>query len=137
MTAYAPLEWTPPRPLTDYRPAVPRSAEIRVGDDGRVHGVDGMLDQIAGALMKHAGPMITRDVLPAVRQDPALQTRVGQAVGQAVGQEVRPYLLVGAGALAIIAALQLARWYGQRAASTSDRRTSPARSPRNRRSGRR
>ena len=118
MTAYAPpLHWSPPPPLTEARLAqrpAPPSAEIRVGDDGRIHGVDGMLDQIAGALMRHAGPMIARDVMPAVREDPALQTRVGQAVGQAVGQEIRPYLLVGAGALALIAAVQFTRWYGQR-----------------------
>lgn len=116
MTAYAPA-WQTPSPLSPPSP----NPEIRVGDDGRIHGVDGMLDQIAGALMRHAGPMITRDVLPAVREDPALQTRVGQAVGQAVGQEIRPYFLVGAGALALIAAIQLGLWYGQRQAGRRPR----------------
>lgn len=92
----------------------PPSAEIRVGDNGYIHGVDGMLDQIASALTRHAGPMLVRDVLPVVRQDHELQARVGGIVGDRIAKELQPYLLIGAGALAIIAAIQLARWHRQR-----------------------
>jgi len=92
------------------RPAVPESARIRVGENGYIHGVDGMLDQVGSALMKHAGPMIVRDVLPAVRADPALQTRVGQAVGEAAASELAPWVALGAGALAIMAFVSVMRW---------------------------
>ena len=85
-----------------------------MGENGYIHGVDGMLDQIAGALARHAGPMLVRDVLPAVREDARLQARVGAAVGQAVTKEIRPYLLIGAGALGILAALEIGRWYAAR-----------------------
>lgn len=105
--AATPAPAPPPAPL----PAQAPSAEIRVGPNGYIHGVDGMLDQIAAALSRHAGPMIVRDVLPAVRADRQLQARVGAVVGQAIAQTLQPYLLVGAGALAILAAIQLGRWH--------------------------
>lgn len=92
------------------RPAVPESAQIRVGEGGYIHGVDGMLDQIGGALMKHAGPMIVRDVLPVVRSDQGLQTRIGAAVGEAAASELAPWVALGAGALAVIAVVQVIRW---------------------------
>jgi hypothetical protein len=91
-------------------PALPDSAQIRVGDRGYIHGIDGMLDQVAGALSRHAGPMIVRDVLPAVQKDHAMQIRFGTAVGQAVANEMQPWLILGAGALAVIATIQIVRW---------------------------
>lgn len=78
-----------------------------MGENGRIHGVDGMLDQIAAALMRHAGPAVRRDVLPAIREDRELQARVGSVVGDAIAKELRPYLLIGAGALVVIAGVQL------------------------------
>ena len=99
-------------------PAVPASAEIRVGENGRIHGVDGMLDQIAGALVKHARPVLVQDLLPAVQRDARMQDRVGAAIGQSMAAELRPWLVVGVGALAIVAAVQIAQWQRGRARAT-------------------
>ena len=110
-------------------PPPPRAEDnIRIGPDGRIQGVDGMLDQIAQALARHAGPMLARDVLPIVQRDQALQMRVGQsagtamadrlqsdaalqmrvgqAAGTAISSEIKPWVIAGASALAIIAAIQ-------------------------------
>ena len=92
----------------------PDPNEIRVGPNGYIHGVDGMLDQIAGALMRHAGPMLRREVLPAVREDAQLQTRVGAAAGRAVANELAPWVVLGAAALGVMAAIQLGRWSRER-----------------------
>ena len=107
----------PMPPLYVAPPPAPPSAEIRVGENGYIHGVDGMLDQIAGALSRHAGPMLVRDVLPAVRDDHELQTRVGTAVGQRIADTMTPYLFVGTTALVVMAAIQLGRWQRERRAS--------------------
>lgn len=121
----SPYAWTgqpePPRaePLT---PRSPNGADIRVGKDGRIQGVDGMLDQIAGALSRHAGPMLVRDVLPAVREDTALQTRVGAAVGQAMASRLAPWIALGAGALGVLAVVHVVRWRRDRQGERSKRR---------------
>ena len=94
-------------------PSPPPSGDIRVGENGFVHGVDGMLDQIASALTRHAGPMLVRDVLPVVQSDQAMQARVGQAVGQAMSERFMPWIIVGTGALAILAGVEV--WRATRA----------------------
>ena len=117
-----PPAWSAPPPLGSTPRPIPESAQIRVGERGYIHGVDGMLDQVAGALMRNAGPMLVRDVLPAVREDRALQARVGAAVGQEVARQVQPWLAIGAGALGILALLQLGKWYGDRRRAAGARR---------------
>ena len=107
-----PPAWTRPPPLgTVPTPTVPESAEIKVGENGFIHGVDGMLHQVADVVMQHAGPMLVRDVLPAVRADKELQERVGTAVGEEVARQVQPWLAIGAGALGLLALLSLNDWY--------------------------
>ena len=107
-------------------PKNPQAAEIRVGPNGHIEGVDGMLDQICSALTRHAGPMLVRDVLPAVRQDTALQKNIGAAVGQTVASELSPWIAIGAGALGVLAIVQVLRWrqaaQTRQAASRSRRR---------------
>ena len=93
---------------------MPESAQIRVGENGYIHGVDGMLDQIGGALMKHAGPMIVRDVLPAVQQDKQLQVTIGAAMGQSIAEQLQPWIIVGVGAISLIAIVQFAKWHGSK-----------------------
>ena len=126
--AWTGLETAPqPQPVT---PRSPNGADIRVGPNGRVEGVDGMLDQIAAALSRHAGPMLVRDVLPAVREDAALQARVGAAVGQAMASRLAPWIALGAGALGVLAFVQVVRW-------RQERREQPRREQPKRRRGRR
>ena len=90
-------------------PTIP-SSDIRVGENGYIHGVDGMLDQIASALTRHAGPMLRRDVLPALQADTSMQTRVGQAAGAAMAQRLLPWIVAGVGALGIVAAVEILRY---------------------------
>lgn len=76
---------------------------IRLGDNGRVHGIDGMLDQVSSALARQAVPMLSRDA--------ALQQNVGDAIGKAFAEEATPWIAVGASALAVIAVVLVARWH--------------------------
>lgn len=133
-TPPAPAPGPAPLPMPPASPATPsRPDEIRIGADGRIQGVDGMLDQIAQALAKHAGPMLARDVLPILQRDGALQmrvgqsagtaladrlrtdaelqTRVGQAAGAAVSASIKPWVIAGASALAVIAGIQAYQLY--------------------------
>ena len=95
----------PPRPGSP-----PPSSEIRVGENGYIHGVDGMLDQIASALTRHAGPMLRREVLPVLQRDETLQTRVGEAAGAAMAQKLLPWIIVGVGALGVLATIEVLRY---------------------------
>ena len=105
--AQASQDAPPPAPIT---PKNPQAAEIRVGPNGHIEGVDGMLDQICAALTKHAGPMLVRDVLPAVKADTGLQKNIGAAVGQTVASELSPWIAIGAGALGVLAIVQVLKW---------------------------
>ena len=115
----SPTVWSPPAPVGAGPLAAPpvtasaRVEDIRVGKDGRIHGVDGMLDQIAQALTRHAGPMLALDVLPIVQRDEALQTRVGQAAGVAMADTLKPWVIAGVSALAVLAAIEGYRFYTQ------------------------
>ena len=108
-----PPAWTPAAPVTE--------DDIRVGPGGRIHGVDGMLDQIAQALTRHAGPMFARDVLPIVQRDEALHTRVGQAAGVAMADNLRPWIIAGVGALGVLAAIEAYRFYSHTGARRARR----------------
>ena len=66
-------------------------------------GVDGLLNQIAAALAREAGPLIRDVILPEIRDDQALQRRVGDAAGRAAIQELKPVLWTVAGVLGIVA----------------------------------
>lgn len=93
----APAQTTDAAPV----PAAPPSQDIRVGPDGRIYGIDGMLDQIAQALMRNA----RTEILPAIQQDPRLQATVGAAVGR---QLAKP-LWVMAGVAAVWAGYAIYR----------------------------
>lgn len=98
----------------DLRGGPPPSAEIRVGENGRIHGVDGMLDQIAGALVKHARPMLLEDVLPVVRSDVQMQQRIGAAIGKTMADELRPWIVIGTVASIALTAVGVAQWWKTR-----------------------
>ena len=102
----------PPAPApvaTPIQPPTTGAPPIDVGPDGRIVGVDGMLDQIASALANQAGPMLARDVLPVLQRDTAMQATVGGAAGRELGRSLRgPLYLIG-GALAVLAAVAVYR----------------------------
>ncbi len=86
-------------------PAQP-APSIDIAPDGRLSGVDGLLDQISAALMRQVGPIVTNDVLPALQQDRELQRILGEGIGRGVGQKLAgpAWLLAGSvGVLAVAA----------------------------------
>jgi hypothetical protein len=91
---------TPP-PTTATAPAAP---PIAVAPDGRITGIDGMLDQIAAAVVGQARVQL----LPALQQDKALQDRLGEAIGRGAAREAAPALWIAAGALAVLAVAAVA-----------------------------
>lgn len=98
-----------------YRPAGQVSAKaaptsaIGVAADGRITGIDGMLDQVAGALVRQATPVVKTQILPALQQDKALQGTVGTAAGVAMADQLRPWVILGAVSLVAIAGTMLYR----------------------------
>jgi hypothetical protein len=84
-------------------PAGQAAPGVTVGSDGRIVGVDGMLDQIASALATQA----QLKLLPVLQQDTALQERVGQAVGRRAADRLAgpAWLLAGGIALLGVAAI--------------------------------
>ena len=97
-------------------PAAPAPpADIRVGDNGYIHGVDGMLDQIASALTRHAVPALREQILPVIQADQTMQARVGQAAGSAMAQRLLPWIVVGVSAVGVLAAVEVMRYRRERA----------------------
>ena len=82
-------------------PTVSASPQISVSENGYVHGIDGLLGQVATALMRSA----KSELLPAVRRDQALQ----QAVGRAIGRELAKPLWVIAGATVVYVGYKMLR----------------------------
>jgi hypothetical protein len=86
------------------------TADVQVGPDGRIVGVDGMLHQIAAALAIQAIPVIRQEILPVLQHDRQTQKQVGDAIGNAIGRQLKPYAVVGAGALTVIAVIQVCKY---------------------------
>jgi len=72
---------------------------VAVAPDGRITGIDGMLDQVAAALVGQARTQL----LPTFQQDTALQHRIGEAIGRGFARQAAPALWLAAGALAVVA----------------------------------
>lgn len=96
----------PYRPAGDVTPAPVAAAEqarMALGADGRIAGLDGVLDQIGEALSRQVTPLVRDNVLPFIQRDKAMQREVGAAAGRAAANALKPILwtAVGLGALAI------------------------------------
>lgn len=74
-------------------PAGQASPEAAVGPDGHVYGIDGMLDQVAGALARQA----RTELLPAIQADRELQETIGRAAGREVAKPL--WILAGLAAV--------------------------------------
>jgi len=88
----------PPVTAAPTTPAGPQ-----VGAGGRIAGIDGVLDQIAGAISRQLTPIIQNTVLPILQRDKELQKTIGEAAGRGAVKALRPFLFVTAGALVFIA----------------------------------
>lgn len=71
-------------------PGTPETARIRIGEHGYIHGIDGMLQQVARAFVGEA--------MPHVQGDREMQARVGRAIGQEVAKPL--WVLAGVAAAA-------------------------------------
>lgn len=88
--APAPLSVVPPAPSTtapsttasSTTSTTPSSSDVSVGANGYIHGIDGMLDQISGALLRQA----KTEILPTLQNDRALQETIGRAAGKAMAK---------------------------------------------------
>jgi hypothetical protein len=78
-------------------PELPASTTPTVAADGRVLGVDGLLDQISGSVARQ----FREELWPEIRSDRELQRTVGYAVGHGAGRELRPAATVAAAALSV------------------------------------
>ena len=97
---YAPK---PHRSAGDPVPSAPTAPQLPASTDGRVLGVDGLLDQISGSVARQ----FRAEVWPEVQRDVALQRTVGEAIGRGVGRELRPAARLAAGATVTVAALAI------------------------------
>ena len=88
---------------------VPTTADVGLDADGRIRGIDGMLDQVAGAAMRQARV----ELWPAWQADTAMQRTVGEAVGRGAASTLAPWVALGATSLAVgAAALVFRAWRG-------------------------
>jgi len=77
--------------------------EIQFDKNGRLVGVDGVLDQVSAALGRQAEPILRNTILPTLRADRELQRTVGAAAGKALARELKPFFFVITGAVLFIA----------------------------------
>lgn len=73
-------------------------------NDGRVLGVEGLLDQISGSVVRQ----FRTEVWPEVKADRELQRTVGQAIGSGAGRALRPAATVTAFAVSALAVAGIA-----------------------------
>ncbi len=88
------MDTTAPAPTTT-------AADIQLGSDGRLSGIDGVLDQILSSIVRNARPLITDDILPVLQRDKELQREIGAAAGNAAAARIAPALWLIGGALAL------------------------------------
>lgn len=82
---------------------------VTVDSTGKIHGVDVMLDQIAGALARQARPLLQNDIIPALQRDRETQREIGAAAGRAAAKAVEGPVWLAAAALAIIAVVAVVK----------------------------
>jgi hypothetical protein len=96
----APTAAQTPAPPPGAAPATPGSAaspDVYVDASGHVHGVDGVLNQIAAAVVAQATPVVRDQLMPILQNDRQLQATVGAAAGQAMAGPLWVVAAVAAG----------------------------------------
>jgi hypothetical protein len=85
-----------PSPTAPQLSAVaPRPSEVQVGPDGRIAGIDGMLDQVTGSATR----AVRNELWPTIAES-GVAERMAAAHGAALGCELRPWVAVGSVGLA-------------------------------------
>ncbi len=67
---------------------------LQFGADGRITGLEGVLDQIFESLGRQVTPLVRDIAIPMIQRDKELQKTVGAAAGQAFANEIKPFLWV-------------------------------------------
>lgn len=109
-------------PTPAVSPAPPIPSDVRIGPDGRIVGIDPILDQIAQAAARQAIPIIQQtlppllrnDVLPILQRDKELQRTIGEAAGRAAAREIKPWMILIGVSLGVIAGVQVAKYVRSR-----------------------
>lgn len=104
-----------PAPIT---PTPGPPSDVRIGPDGRITGINGILDQIAEAAARQVGPLIQQvvppilrnDVLPILQRDKEMQREIGMAVGTAAARELKPWIILIGVSLGVMAGVQVAKY---------------------------
>lgn len=94
--------------ITPSGQAQPRPAEVTVLPDGSVRGLDGLLNQVAGAVARS----VRQEIYPTVAADRELQQRVGHAAGAEIARSLFVPACIVAGA-AVVGAAALWRSRGK------------------------
>lgn len=115
---------TPTTVPTTVTTTVPTTADVGLDADGRIRGIDGMLDQVAGAAMRQARV----ELWPAWQADTAMQRTVGEAVGRGAASALAPWVALGATSLAVgAAALVFRAWRDTTVRDNPSRQRQPTR----------
>ena len=80
---------TPPPPAAAPSPPPP----VAVGPDGRIAGIDGMLDQLAAAAARQA----RLELLPVLQADRETQRTIGRAAGRELAKPLWALALLAGG----------------------------------------
>lgn len=108
---------SPPAP-----PPAPEAPPVAIGSDGRLSGINGILDQIAEAAARQVVPIIQQtvppilrnDVLPILQRDKEMQKTIGTAAGIASAKELKPWVILIGLSLGVIAGVQVAKYVRSR-----------------------
>lgn len=73
-------------------------SNIALRSNGSISGIDGMLDQVAGAVTKQ----VRAQILPVVQQDRELQRNLARGLGEGLGDKLSPAAMVAAAGLLLI-----------------------------------
>jgi len=74
----------------------PTLPDIRYNADGSIQGIDGLLDQIAGAVARRFVPILRQEILPALQEDRDMQTRIGRGIGREIAMPLWAIAIGGA-----------------------------------------
>ncbi len=116
-----------PRPAGQASPPAPApTPDVRIGTDGRISGIEGILDQIGEAAARQVVPIIQQtvpgllknDVLPILQRDKEMQRTIGAAAGKAAAQGLKPWLILAGLSLGVIAGVQVAKYVRHRRSKT-------------------
>lgn len=83
-------------------------SSIALRSNGSISGIDGMLDQVAGAVAKQ----VRTHILPVVQQDRELQRNLARGLGEGLGDKLSPAATVAAVGLLLLGGCYAYKTFG-------------------------